>query len=65
MVLAEAPERTKAERKAADTVIAALGTRYGNRLATSQAVLRLDIPTRNLGGRTLIWVAKLTRQPAA
>src|SRR5271155_3591524 len=38
MALAEAPERTKAERKAADTVIAALAARYGNRLVTSLAV---------------------------
>jgi D-lactate dehydrogenase (cytochrome) len=38
MALVEAPERTKQERKAADTVIAALSARYGNRLATAQAV---------------------------
>src|ERR1700685_901065 len=50
MVLAEAPERTKAERKAADTVIAALGARYGNRLVTSRAV-------REQHGHTTTWIA--------
>ncbi len=38
MATVEATERSKQERKAADAVIAALATRYGNRLATSQAV---------------------------
>ena len=49
MVLAEAPERTRAERKAAATVIAALVPRYGNRLATSQAV-------REQHGHTTTWI---------
>jgi D-lactate dehydrogenase (cytochrome) len=49
MVLAEAPERTKAERKAADTVIAALAARYGNRLVTSLAV-------REQHGHTTTWI---------
>jgi D-lactate dehydrogenase (cytochrome) len=38
MVLVEARERTKQERKAADAVITALAARFGNRLVTSQAV---------------------------
>jgi D-lactate dehydrogenase (cytochrome) len=38
MALVEAPERTQHDRKAADTVIAALAARYGNRLVTSRAV---------------------------
>jgi len=38
MALADIPERTKQDRKAAGTVIAALAARYGNRLLTSQAV---------------------------
>jgi D-lactate dehydrogenase (cytochrome) len=38
MALADLPGRTKQDRKAADTVIAALAARYGNRLVTSQAV---------------------------
>jgi len=37
MALVEAPQRTTQSRKAADSVIATLGARYGNRLATSQA----------------------------
>jgi D-lactate dehydrogenase (cytochrome) len=49
MVFAEAPERTKQDRKAADTVIAALATRYGNRLSTSQAL-------REQHGHTTTWV---------
>jgi D-lactate dehydrogenase (cytochrome) len=49
MVFAEAPERTKQERKAADTVIAALAARYGNRLSTSQAL-------REQHGHTTTWV---------
>src|ERR1700691_4219907 len=49
MVLAEAPERTKAEPKAADPVIAALATRYGNRLSTSQAL-------REQHGHTTTWI---------
>src|SRR5271170_5625201 len=49
MALAEAPERTKAERKAADTVIAALAARYGNRLVTSPAV-------REQHGHTTTWI---------
>jgi D-lactate dehydrogenase (cytochrome) len=38
MALVEAPERTAQDRKAADTVISALAARYGNRLATGQAM---------------------------
>jgi D-lactate dehydrogenase (cytochrome) len=38
MALIEAPERTQHDRKAVDTVIAALAPRYGNRLVTSRAV---------------------------
>src|SRR5271154_6373818 len=45
MVLVEARERTTQERKAADTVIAALAARYGNRLVTSQAVREQHGPT--------------------
>jgi D-lactate dehydrogenase (cytochrome) len=49
MVFAETPERTKQDRKAADTVIAALAARYGNRLSTSQAL-------REQHGHTTTWV---------
>jgi D-lactate dehydrogenase (cytochrome) len=38
MALADFPERTKQDRKAAEAVIAALAARYGNRLVTAQAV---------------------------
>jgi D-lactate dehydrogenase (cytochrome) len=38
MALLEAPERAQHDRKAVGTVIAALATRYGNRLVTSRAV---------------------------
>ncbi len=38
MALVEALQRTKQDRKAAETVIAALAARYGNRLMTSQSV---------------------------
>src|SRR6202050_4949027 len=50
MALVEAPERTKQERKAADTVIAALAARYGNRLATAPAV-------REQHAHTTTWIA--------
>jgi D-lactate dehydrogenase (cytochrome) len=49
MALVEAPPRSKEDRKAADTVIAALATRYGNRLTTSQAV-------REQHGNTTTWI---------
>src|SRR6516165_10670324 len=49
MALVEAPERSRDERKAADAVIAALAARYGNRLATSQAV-------REQHGHTTTWI---------
>src|ERR1700691_805549 len=49
MALVEAPERTTQERKAADTVIAALSARYGNRLATAQAM-------REQHANTTTWV---------
>src|ERR1700742_896386 len=49
MVFAETPERTKQDREAADTVIAALLARYGNRLSTSQAL-------REQHGHTTTWV---------
>jgi D-lactate dehydrogenase (cytochrome) len=49
MVFAEAPERSKQERKAADTVIGALAARYGNRLSTSRAL-------REQHGHTTTWV---------
>jgi D-lactate dehydrogenase (cytochrome) len=49
MAFAETPERTKQDRKAADTVIAALLARYGNRLSTSQAL-------REQHGHTTTWV---------
>ena len=38
MALVETPERSKEERKAAAAAIATLAARYGNRLATSQAL---------------------------
>jgi D-lactate dehydrogenase (cytochrome) len=49
MALLEATPRTKQQRKAADTVIAALAARYGNRLVTSQAV-------REQHGNTTTWI---------
>src|SRR6201996_2057845 len=49
MVFAQTPERTKQDRNAADTVIAALLARYGNRLSTSQAL-------REQHGHTTTWV---------
>jgi D-lactate dehydrogenase (cytochrome) len=49
MALVEAPERTKQERKAAETVIGALAARCGNRLVTSQAV-------REQHGHTTTWI---------
>ena len=49
MVIAEAPERTGHDRKAADAVIAALAARFGNRLVTSQAV-------REQHANTLTWI---------
>ena len=50
MALVEAPQRSTQERNAADTVIAALAPRYGNRLVTSQAV-------RAQHGHTTTWIA--------
>ncbi|MGC2125047.1 MAG: FAD-binding protein, partial [Xanthobacteraceae bacterium] len=50
MALVEAPQRTSQDRKAADSVIAALAARYGNRLVTSQAV-------REQHGHTTTWIA--------
>jgi len=49
MALVEAPQRTAQSRKAADSVIAALATRYGNRLVTAQAV-------REQHGHTTTWI---------
>src|SRR5271157_3042635 len=49
MALVEAPERSKEEHKAAAAVIAALAARYGNRLATSQAL-------REQHGHTTTWI---------
>ncbi|HEV2626278.1 MAG TPA: FAD-linked oxidase C-terminal domain-containing protein [Xanthobacteraceae bacterium] len=49
MVLVDAPERSKADRNAAATVIATLAARYGNRLVTSQAV-------REQHGHTTTWI---------
>src|SRR5262245_34457760 len=49
MALAEARERSTEERNAAAAVIAALAARYGNRLATSQAV-------REQHGHTTTWI---------
>ena len=50
MALADFPERTKQDRKAVDAVIAALATRYGNRLTTSPSV-------REQHGHTTTWIA--------
>jgi D-lactate dehydrogenase (cytochrome) len=50
MALVDAPERSKQDRKAADTVIAALAARYGNRLVTSLAV-------REQHAHTTTWIA--------
>ena len=49
MALVEAPERSKEERKAAAVAIATLAARYGNRLATSQAL-------REQHGHTTTWI---------
>jgi D-lactate dehydrogenase (cytochrome) len=49
MPLLEATRRSQSERKAADSVIAALGARYGNRLVTSPAV-------REQHGNTTTWL---------
>jgi D-lactate dehydrogenase (cytochrome) len=49
MALVEATERSKEQRNAAATVIAALAARYGNRLATSQAL-------RQQHGHTTTWI---------
>jgi D-lactate dehydrogenase (cytochrome) len=49
MALVEAVERTQRDRTAADTVIAALAARFGNRLVTSQAV-------REQHGHTTTWI---------
>jgi D-lactate dehydrogenase (cytochrome) len=49
MVLVEATERSREERKAAATVIAALAARFGNRLVTSEAV-------REQHGHTTTWI---------
>jgi D-lactate dehydrogenase (cytochrome) len=49
MALVEARERTREERKAADTVIAALAPRYGNRLTTAPAV-------REQHANTVTWI---------
>ena len=49
MASVEAPERSKEERKAVAAVIAALAARYGNRLATSQAL-------REQHGHTTTWI---------
>ena len=49
MALVEAPERSKEERKAAAAAIATLAARYGNRLATSQAL-------REQHGHTTTWI---------
>ena len=38
MTLVEAPQRSKQDRNAADTVIAALAARYGNRISTSASL---------------------------
>ena len=53
MALVEAQPRSAEDRKAADTVIAALSARYGNRLSTSQAI-------REQHGHTTTWI---TNQP--
>jgi D-lactate dehydrogenase (cytochrome) len=49
MVLVDLPERSKEDRNAAATVIAALAAHYGNRLVTSQAV-------REQHGHTTTWI---------
>jgi D-lactate dehydrogenase (cytochrome) len=49
MVLVDGPERSREDRKAAATVIAALAARYGNRLVTSQAL-------REQHGHTTTWI---------
>src|SRR5579862_3007787 len=49
MASVEAKERSAAERNSAETVIAALAARYGNRLATSRAV-------REQHGHTTTWI---------
>jgi D-lactate dehydrogenase (cytochrome) len=49
MALAEAPPRTAQDRKAAETVIAALSARYGNRLTTSASI-------REQHGHTTTWI---------
>src|SRR3984957_1108012 len=50
MALVETKQRSQHERNSAETVIAALGARYGNRLVTSQAV-------REQHGQTTTWIA--------
>ena len=50
MALVETKQRTQHERNSAETVIAALGARYGNRLVTSRAV-------REQHGHTTTWIA--------
>ena len=50
MALVETKQRSQHERSAAETVIAALAARYGNRLVTSQAV-------REQHGHTTTWIA--------
>src|ERR1700751_5718656 len=49
MALVEAPARSSGDRKPAAAVIAALAARYGNRLATSQAL-------REQHGHTTTWI---------
>jgi len=49
MALVEAAPRSREDRKAAETVIAALAARYGNRLTTSAAV-------RQQHGHTTTWI---------
>ena len=49
MALAEVPQRSEADRKAADTVVAALAARYGNRISTSAAL-------REQHGHTTTWL---------
>src|SRR5262249_7946419 len=49
MVVMELPERSSEERQAAAAVMAALAVRYGNRLATSQAL-------REQHGHTTTWI---------
>src|SRR6201986_1208549 len=49
MAVVETTQRSKQDRKATDNVIAALGARYGNRLATSQAL-------REQHGHTTTWI---------